>query len=172
MLMARCEVHSHIPLWDHALTSLHQASQTLFKGKYTAQAINGQYICAYVTFIFILVFEEFTGGGGNGDESPDDEDAEKDNFEWQITLAHQQGCLVGNLSLKVHKKWQVWSFRCTVGIYHLKSDLELIVALMHSLGKSSKVICDVVRNFAAQLSNVKSIPSDRSEEHTSELQSP
>ena len=106
--MARCEVHIHIPLAlrDHALTSLHQASQTLFKGKYTAQAIKGQYICAYDTFTFILVFEEFTGGGGNGDKNPDDEDAEKDNCEWQITLAHQQGCLVGNLSLKVHKKWQ------------------------------------------------------------------
>jgi hypothetical protein len=90
-----------------------QASKGLFKGKYSLEAIKGQYICAYDTFTYILALEGFTGGGGDGDENSDDDE---DPMEKKISLARLCGVAIGGLTSKTYHKWQ------SNGWYDLFSD--------------------------------------------------
>lgn len=82
---------------------LFQASKVLFDGKYSPEAIKGQYTRAYDTFTHILALEGFTGGGGDGDENSD---GDEDPMEKKITLAQSRGIAVGGLTSKTYHKWQ------------------------------------------------------------------
>ena len=82
---------------------LSQASKFLFNGKFSPEAIKGQYTRAYDTFTYILALEGFTGGGGDGDE---DYDGGEDPTERKITLARSRGIAVGGLTSKTYHKWQ------------------------------------------------------------------
>jgi hypothetical protein len=85
-----------------------QAARTLFGGKYTAEAIKGQYTRAYDMFTFILALEGFTGGGGDADENADDSESEseKDLTARKISLARERGVALGSLTSKMYDKWQ------------------------------------------------------------------
>ncbi|KAF8232636.1 hypothetical protein L208DRAFT_1423066 [Tricholoma matsutake] len=114
-----------------------KASKVLFKGKYSSEAIKGQYICAYDTFTYILALEGFTGGGGDGEENSDDDE---DPMEKKISLARSHGVAIGDLTSKTYHKWQ------SNGWYNLFADW---------MGKTSKVTCPVVRNSCAPLSDAE-----------------
>lgn len=55
-------------------------------------------------FTYILAFENFTGGGGDGDENPDD-DAEA-LFTFKIGNARKNSAAVGGLSWETYQKWE------------------------------------------------------------------
>lgn len=53
----------------------------------------------------ILVLEDFTGGGGDGDLNPDDDDGIIAHLETKLKGAREKGHDVGKLSAEVVKKW-------------------------------------------------------------------
>ncbi|KIL57041.1 hypothetical protein M378DRAFT_1031598 [Amanita muscaria Koide BX008] len=117
-----------------------KASKVLLGGKYSVEAIKGQYTRAYDTFTYILALEGFTGGGGDGDENPDDSDSGKDPMDKKISLARLRGVALGSLTAKTCHKWQ------SNGWYDL---------FVNRMGKSSKVTRPVVQNSCAPLSDVE-----------------
>ncbi|KAF8220103.1 hypothetical protein L208DRAFT_1382768 [Tricholoma matsutake] len=85
-------------LKNNATYAHKKASKVLFKGKYSLEAIKGQYICAYDTFTYILALEGFTGGGGDGDENSGDDE---DPMEKKISLACCNRVMVGTIYLLI-----------------------------------------------------------------------
>ena len=82
---------------------LSQASKILFEGKYTLEAVRGQYVRAYDNFTYILALEGFTRGGGYGDEISD---GDEDPIEKKMCLARSHGIAIGSLTLNTYHKWQ------------------------------------------------------------------
>ncbi|KAG6818384.1 hypothetical protein H0H93_005416 [Arthromyces matolae] len=122
-----------------------KAAQTLFKKKYTESACKSQYQRAYETFNHILVFEGFTGGGGDGDIETPDGDLSDGQLEVRMTRARKGGRDLGKLSVKTYKKWL---------------DNEWYTWFNDRMGKSSKVSRQAARHSLSAVSDAETIPSD------------
>lgn len=75
-----------------------QAANSLFEQKYNTSAVKGQYERSLKVYKFIVAFEDFTGGAGDGDEDAQD-------LKSQIEASRLGGCDVGNLSPAVLELW-------------------------------------------------------------------
>ena len=82
---------------------LFQASEVLFEGKHSQDAIKALFGRAYNTFTYILALERFTGGGRDGDENSD---GDEDPIEKKIPLARSRGVAIGSLTRKTYCKWK------------------------------------------------------------------
>lgn len=82
-----------------------QASRVFLGGKYSAEAIKGQYTCAYDMFTYILALEGFMGGGGDGDKNSDNSKSENDPMEKKISLTQGHGIALGSVTSKTYYKW-------------------------------------------------------------------
>lgn len=72
-----------------------QAEKELFPGQHTASAIKGQWEQASKMYGWLIMFEAFTGGNGDGDLSMED----------QINLCRKDGKEIGSLTVKAVEQW-------------------------------------------------------------------
>ncbi|EJF59914.1 hypothetical protein DICSQDRAFT_138125 [Dichomitus squalens LYAD-421 SS1] len=75
-----------------------KASKELYSGRHSESAIRSQWDRSLKTYQFINAFENFTGGGGDGDLSP--------VTSWDINAARSAGEPVGGLTAKMYQEWE------------------------------------------------------------------
>lgn len=73
-----------------------QAASELFHDRHSESAVRGFWHRSMQTYIAILAFEGFTGGGGDGDLSTKE----------RIELARKEGKNVGSLHAKLYAEWK------------------------------------------------------------------
>ena len=78
-----------------------KAARTLFQGRHSPSSVRGQWDRSQKTFGWLLEFEKFTGGNGDGDLSAEE----------KIKLCRKQGHQIGSLNVKAIEEWTVYGWR-------------------------------------------------------------
>jgi hypothetical protein len=83
---------------------------TLFPpGRFTTSSVKSQFERSLKTFNWIVAFEAFTGGGGDGDLYADDSENEEDKtqkeYEFRLKGARSKGLDVGGLTIRMITEW-------------------------------------------------------------------